>query len=108
MTKLFKIAFLGKNNTEAPMSADMVGAEHTLRGFDPVLTAVAAAVSTGLSMFDGATAVVAKADVVITILPNGNVIKCIYAEMLDGSSRACTVNRQFDELGKRRSGRCMR
>jgi 3-hydroxyisobutyrate dehydrogenase len=82
MTELFKVAFLGLGNMGGPMSINLVGAGHTVRGFDPVPTAVAAASSGGIEVFDSAAAAAAEADVVITMLPNGDIVKRCYAEIL--------------------------
>jgi len=76
------IAFLGLGNMGAPMSANLVGAGHVVRGFDPVPAAAAAATNHGVTAFDSAADAAAEADVVITMLPNGDVVKRCYAEIL--------------------------
>ncbi|MGO8769217.1 MAG: 3-hydroxyisobutyrate dehydrogenase [Mycobacterium sp.] len=76
------IAFLGLGNMGAPMSANLVGAGHVVRGFDPVPAAAAAATSHGVTAFDSAADAVAEADVVITMLPNGDVVKRCYTQIL--------------------------
>lgn len=76
------IAFLGLGNMGGPMSANLVAAGHTVRGFDPVPAAAAAAAAKGATAFDTAADAVAEADVVITMLPNGDVVKRCYAEIL--------------------------
>jgi 3-hydroxyisobutyrate dehydrogenase len=76
------IAFLGLGNMGAPMSANLIGAGHIVRGFDPVPTAAAAAAASGASVFDTAADAVAEADVVIMMLPNGDVLRRCYAEIL--------------------------
>lgn len=76
------IAFLGLGNMGAPMSANLVAAGHVVRGYDPVPAAAAAGAATGCAVFDSAAAAVAEADVVITMLPNGGVVKSCYAEVL--------------------------
>ena len=76
------IAFLGLGNMGAPMSANLIAAAHTVRGFDPVPAAGAAAGAGGATIFDSAADAVAEADVVITMLPNGDVVKRCYAEIL--------------------------
>jgi 3-hydroxyisobutyrate dehydrogenase len=88
MTEHLTIAFLGLGNMGAPMSAHLVGAGHAVRGFDPVPAAAAAAAEKGASIFDSATAAVADADVVITMLPNGDVVKRCYAEILPAAREA--------------------
>jgi len=82
MTELFTIAFLGLGNMGGPMSANLITAGHTVRGFDPVPAAVAAAAAHGAAVFDSAADAVADADVVISMLPNGEVVKRCYAEVL--------------------------
>lgn len=76
------IAFLGLGNMGAPMSANLVAAEHIVRGFDPVPAAAEAATRHGVAVFDSAADAVAEADVVITMLPNGDVVKRCYADIL--------------------------
>lgn len=76
------IAFLGLGNMGGPMSANLVTAGHTVRGFDPVAAAAAAATTGGVAVFDTAADAVADADVVITMLPNGGIVKRCYADVL--------------------------
>lgn len=80
------IAFLGLGNMGGPMSANLVAAGHTVRGFDPVPTAAAAAAGNGVTTFDSAAEAVAGADVVITMLPNGDLVKRCYADVLPAAT----------------------
>lgn len=82
MTMSLAIAFLGLGNMGGPMAANLIGAGHLVRGFDPVTAAVSAAADKGATVFDSATEAVAGADVVITMLPNGGLVKKCYAEVL--------------------------
>jgi 3-hydroxyisobutyrate dehydrogenase len=77
-----QIAFLGLGHMGGPMSANLVTAGHAVRGFDPVPAAVAAAAATGVEAFDRAADAAAGADVVITMLPNGDIVKRCYADIL--------------------------
>jgi 3-hydroxyisobutyrate dehydrogenase len=79
------IAFLGLGNMGGPMSANLLGAGHTVRGFDPVPTAAATAAAGGVEVSDSAADAVAEADVVITMLPNGDIVKRCYAEVLSAA-----------------------
>ncbi len=76
------IAFLGLGHMGGPMSANLVTAGHTVRGFDPVPAAAAAAAGNGVTTFDSAADAVAGADVVITMLPNGDLVKRCYTDVL--------------------------
>jgi 3-hydroxyisobutyrate dehydrogenase len=53
-----------------------------VRGFDPVPAAVEAAISNGVAVFDSGPEAAAGADVVITMLPNGELVKRCYTEVL--------------------------
>lgn len=76
------IAFLGLGNMGGPMAANLVAAGHAVRGFDPVAASREAAEAKGANTFDSGAEAVADADVVITSLPNGDIVKRCYAEVL--------------------------
>lgn len=76
------VAFLGLGHMGGPMAANLVEAGHTVRGFDPVPAAAAAAEQRGANMHPTAAEAVSGADVVITMLPNGALVKSCYAEIL--------------------------
>jgi 3-hydroxyisobutyrate dehydrogenase len=76
------VAFLGLGNMGGPMAANLVAGGHTVRAFDPVAALKAAAESKGATVFDSGADAVADADVVITSLPSGAIVKASYAEVL--------------------------
>src|SRR3954453_10700496 len=76
------IAFLGLGNMGGPMAANLVAAGHTVHGFDPVPALKEAAEAKGVKVFDSGAAAVSEADVVISSLPNGAVVKACYDEVL--------------------------
>src|ERR1700754_1202787 len=76
------IAFLGLGNMGGPMAANLVAAGQTVHGFDPVPALKEEAEGNGANVFDTGAAAVADADVVITSLPNGAVVKACYDEVL--------------------------
>ena len=82
MSELFTIAFLGLGNMGGPMAANLISAGHAVRGFDPVPAAAAAAAANGAKVFDSTVDAVTEADVVITMLPNGDIVRRCYAEVL--------------------------
>jgi 3-hydroxyisobutyrate dehydrogenase len=69
-----KIAFIGLGNMGAPMARNLVKAGHSVTGFDPV-----APVPAGLTAAESAAAAVKGAEVVITMLPNGAILRSVAA-----------------------------
>ena len=81
------IAFLGLGHMGGPMSANLVAAGHTVRGFDPVAVATMAATDKGVAVRDSAAVAATDAEVVITMLPHGDAVKRCYAEILPAASQ---------------------
>ena len=67
------------------MAANLVAGAHAVRGFDPVPAAAAEAEANGAAVFGSAAEAVHAADVVITMLPSGEVVKRCYAEILSAA-----------------------
>jgi 3-hydroxyisobutyrate dehydrogenase len=76
------VAFLGLGNMGGPMAANLSKAGLAVHAFDPVEASREAAAAHGATVFDSAAAAVADADVVITSLPNGAIVKSVYAEVV--------------------------
>jgi 3-hydroxyisobutyrate dehydrogenase len=81
-TTMTTIAFLGLGNMGTPMAGNLVNAGYAVRGFDPAPAAREAAGAKGVAVFDRGTDAVQGADVVITMLPNGTLVKQCYAEVM--------------------------
>ncbi|SNR26897.1 3-hydroxyisobutyrate dehydrogenase [Paracoccus sediminis] len=71
-----KIAFIGLGNMGAPMALNLARAGHEVTGFDT------AARPEGLTMADSAAASVTDADVVITMLPNGQILRAVADQVI--------------------------
>ena len=69
-----KIGFIGLGNMGAPMAANLAKS-HEVVGFDT------AAAPEGLTLADSAAAAAKDADVVITMLPNGAILRAVAAEI---------------------------
>ncbi|MEO1640360.1 MAG: 3-hydroxyisobutyrate dehydrogenase [Pseudomonadota bacterium] len=69
-----KIGFIGLGNMGAPMALNLAK-EHDVTGFDTVAT------PKGLDLADSAVAAVTDADVVITMLPDGAILRAVAAEI---------------------------
>ena len=76
------IAFLGLGNMGGPMAANLVAGGYRVHAFDLVPELKQAAEAKGAKVFDSGAEAVADADVVITSLPNGTIVKACYAEAL--------------------------
>ncbi len=81
-----RIAFLGLGHMGGPMSANLVTAGHRVFGFDPAAIPATAAAAKGVKIFDSAPDAVGQGDVVITMLPNGDLVKSCYAEILPAAN----------------------
>ncbi len=72
-----KIGFIGLGNMGAPMAANLAGSGHEVSGYDTVDVSVQDVMKAG-SAVEAATG----ADVVITMLPNGEILRSVSAEIL--------------------------
>ncbi|GFZ96115.1 MULTISPECIES: 3-hydroxyisobutyrate dehydrogenase [Salipiger] len=72
-----KIAFIGLGNMGAPMAANLAKAGHTVTGFD-----VAGATAEGVAQAGSGPEAVAEAEVVITMLPNGAILRSVADEII--------------------------
>jgi len=80
------IAFLGLGNMGAPMGANLVKAGYAVQGFDPVPAARAAAADGGVNVCETAAEAVRDAGVVITMLPNGALVRQCYADVMPAAA----------------------
>jgi len=76
------VAFIGLGNMGAPMSANLVKAGHTVRGFDLVAKHVQSAAGTGVAAAPSAREAVAGAEVVVTMLPAATHALSVWADVL--------------------------
>ena len=76
-----KIAFIGLGNMGGGMAANLAKAGHEVRAFDLSEDALAAAKSNGCETFADAAAAVQGVEAVVTMLPNGSIVKSV----LEGS-----------------------
>ncbi|MET4131839.1 3-hydroxyisobutyrate dehydrogenase [Porphyrobacter sp. MBR-155] len=73
-----KIAFIGLGNMGGGMAANLVKAGHDVRAFDLSGPALAAAREAGCTTFATAKEACAGADAVVSMLPNGAIVKQVY------------------------------
>ena len=70
-----KIGFIGLGNMGAPMAINLAKAGHEVSGFDPV------ARPTELTLVETAAIAASGADVVITMLPNGDILRAVASDI---------------------------
>jgi len=71
------IGFIGLGNMGAPMAANLVKAGHDVTGFD-----VAGVTVDGVAQASSAADAATGRDAVITMLPNGAILRAVYAEIV--------------------------
>ena len=72
-----KIGFIGLGNMGAPMAANLAAAGHQVTGFDTAAPAPA-----GVTLAASATEAVSGADVVFTMLPNGQILRTVADQVI--------------------------
>ncbi|WP_289081795.1 3-hydroxyisobutyrate dehydrogenase [Sulfitobacter pontiacus] len=72
-----KIGFIGLGNMGAPMATNLAKAGHDVAGFD-----VAGTTAEGVRVADNLEAAVAGMDAVITMLPNGSILRQVAAQAI--------------------------
>lgn len=83
-----KIGFIGLGNMGNPMAVNLVKAGHNVTGFDMADVAI-----DGVTNALTAAKAAEGADVVITMLPNGNILRAVAAEIIPAmSAGACLVD----------------
>ena len=75
------IAFIGLGNMGGPMAANLVKAGHNVLGVDLVAELREAAKAAGVTIAGGAGEAVAKADVIVTMLPAGKHVLSVWSEI---------------------------
>ncbi|MGI9395121.1 MAG: 3-hydroxyisobutyrate dehydrogenase [Boseongicola sp.] len=72
-----RIGFIGLGNMGAPMAANLAAAGHQVTGYDPV-----AEIPDGVAKVKSAVAATQDAEVVITMLPDGEILRSVANEIL--------------------------
>ena len=86
-----KIAFIGLGNMGGGMAANLVKAGHSVNAFDLSEAALDHAAENGATPFTDAAQACAGVDAVVTMLPNGGIVKAVYTESVFGHAPAGAV-----------------
>jgi 3-hydroxyisobutyrate dehydrogenase len=81
-----KIGFIGLGNMGGPMAANLVAAGHEVTGFD-----LAAPMPEGVAKAASAAEAATGADVVITMLPNGAILRAVAGEIIRAMSAGAVL-----------------
>ena len=81
-----KIGFIGLGNMGAPMAANLAAAGHEVTGFD-----TAAPCPEGVGAAESAAAVADDADVVITMLPNGKILRAVADQIIPAMKQGAVL-----------------
>ncbi|RDD66931.1 3-hydroxyisobutyrate dehydrogenase [Thalassococcus profundi] len=84
--RAMKIGFIGLGNMGAPMAANLAKAGHSVRGFD-----TASVVVDGVEPVNSATEAAEGAEVVITMLPNGDILRKVAAEVIPAMEKGAVL-----------------
>ena len=86
-----KIAFIGLGNMGGGMAANLVKAGHDVRAFDLSDEAASRARDNGAQTFGSVREAVEGAEAVVTMLPNGGIVKQVYATDVIGHAPASAL-----------------
>ncbi len=86
-----KIAFIGLGNMGGGMAANLVKAGHAVNAFDLAEAALATAKDSGCTTFTDASEAVQGVDAVVSMLPNGGIVKSVYEGSVIGKAPAGAV-----------------
>lgn len=82
----YTIGFIGLGNMGAPMARNLAAAGHSVLGFD-----TAGTTAEGVQVAQSAQAACAEADFVITMLPNGAILRAVADQILPAMKHAATL-----------------
>jgi len=86
-----KIAFIGLGNMGSGMAANLVMAGHEVYAFDLSEAAIAAARENGCATFASAAEACEGVDAVVSMLPNGAIVKSVYTADVFGKAPAGAI-----------------
>ncbi len=85
------IGFIGLGNMGLPMAVNLKKAGHAIQAFDTVPQAQEKAKAEGMEVCTSAAAAAAGADVVITMLPNGEIVSAVYEQIIPAAKTGAVL-----------------
>ena len=88
---MLNIGFIGLGNMGLPMAVNLAKAGHTLRVFDTQSDAIEKASAEGMEPCQTAAETVEGADLVITMLPNGDIVRKVFDEIVPAAAKGTVI-----------------
>jgi 3-hydroxyisobutyrate dehydrogenase len=76
------VGFIGLGNMGLPMAVNLKKAGHAIQAFDMVPSALEKAKAEGMEICSSASKAAAGADVIVTMLPNGEIVSQVYSQIV--------------------------
>lgn len=86
-----RIAFIGLGKMGTPMAANLAAAGHDVTGFDVAPAGIEAAKAKGLAVADSARGAVEGADVIVTMLPAGQHVRAVWADVVPAAQAGALI-----------------
>lgn len=85
------IGFIGLGNMGLPMAINLKKAGHAVQAFDTVPAALEKAKSEGMEICGSASAAAEGADVIVTMLPNGEIVLAVYEQIIPAAKKGAIL-----------------
>ena len=85
------IGFIGLGNMGLPMAVNLKKAGHAIQAFDTVPSQLEIAKSEGMEICASAADAARGADIVITMLPNGEIVSAVYSQIIPAATKGALV-----------------
>ena len=86
-----RVAFIGLGNMGGGMAANLAKKGHDVRAFDLSVEALTRATAAGCLAADSATAAIAGAEAIVTMLPAGKHVESVYADAVFGNAAPSAI-----------------
>ena len=86
-----RVAFIGLGNMGGPMAANLVKAGHTVVGYDVAQEVCTTAAGKGIHIADTVEAAIGDADVIMTMLPNGDLVRSVWARAVPAARKGALI-----------------
>lgn len=85
------IGFVGLGNMGLPMAVNLVRGGHHVIGFDTDAAALHKAGEAGVEIAGSAAEAAGYRDMVITMLPNGDIVKAVFSKIVPAARQGCVI-----------------